>query len=276
MFSKKIIKARLAIVLAATLLLASCQSRNQADKQSYNSADSANLKTLTKEVKEVVFPLPTLFETTKMLNDIGANYVPSSLNPVNKLDKYFKEKSKAINLGVYGTDLAYAAAYDQKQDIKFYSKAVKNLIDKLGININLNKMLTEEYKQKLNNKDTLTKVISNTFYDTYKYLNEKSNSDLAIVMVSGMWVEAMYIATHISEDTYHYSGLIKIIVKQKDSYTKLMSLLKAHDSDKDIKDIENKLLVLKPSFDKASKGLTENEYMTILKTIQSVRHTFVD
>jgi hypothetical protein len=55
-----------------------------------------------------------------------------------------------------------------------------------------------------------------------------------------------------------------------------MTLLKSHDSDSDIKNIESKLSVIKPSFDKASKGLTENEYMTILKTIQSVRQSFVE
>ncbi len=34
-------------------------------------------------------------------------------------------------------------------------------------------------------------------------------------MVTGMWVELMYIGTNISQDSYNYTGLVNIISKQK-------------------------------------------------------------
>jgi hypothetical protein len=275
MFLKKFIHKKWAIIIAAAIILAACQSGTKPAGNEIKAKDSLNMTEISKDVKDVIYPLPTPFEMTRMLKDIQAAYVSGSLNPANKVEKYFTEKSKAINLGVYGADLAYAATYDQKQDVKIYSKALKNLIDQLGINVDYSQMLSDKFKEKVNNKDTLTKIITNTFYDTYKYLNEKSNPDLAIMMVAGMWVEAMYIATNISEDTYHYSGLVQIIANQSESYTKLMKLLNSRNTDKDIKDLESKLEVLKPSFDKVKSGLMEKDYLLILNTIKSVRKSTV-
>lgn len=262
------------VMIAGIVSLASCKTSTQSNN-GQSKADSLNRNEITQDVKEVVYPLPTPFETTNMLNDMGAKYVSSILNPADKSGKYFTEKSKAMNLGVYGADLAYAATYDQKQDVKIYSKALKGLIDQLGINVDYSKLLSDEFKEKVNNKDTLVTIITNTFYDTYKFIDKKSSPDLAIIMASGAWIEVMYIATNISQDTYHNSGIVKIIAGQKDSYTKLMNLLKEHDKNADIKDIETKLQVLKPAYDKVDSGLTESDYLLILKTIQSVRKSFV-
>jgi len=275
MLQKNLSINKLAFIVAIIFIITSCQSGTNPSGTAQTAKDSLNKTEISKDVKDVIYPLPTPFEMTRMLKDIQASYVSGSLNPANKVEKYFTEKSKAVNLGVYGADLAYAATYDQKQDVKVYSKALKSLIDQLGINVDYSVMLSDQFKEKVNNKDTLTKIITNTFYDTYKYLNEKSNPDLAIMMVAGMWVEAMYIATNISEDTYHYSGLVQIIANQNESYAKLMKLLTSRNADKDIKDLESKLEVLKPSFDKVKSGLMEKDYLLILNTIKTVRKSIV-
>jgi hypothetical protein len=276
MFMKNILRAKLAIVIAiAVLSFASCQSGNKSASQAKNAADSANIKDIAKNVKDVIYPLPTPFEMTRMLNTIGAKYSSSILNPTDKAEKYFTEQSKAVNLGVYGADLAYAATFDQKQDEKLYSKALKSLIDELGINIDYSKLLSDEFKSKVNNKDTLIGIITGTYYDTYKFLSAKSNPDLAVMMVSGMWVELMYIATNISQDTYQNSNVVKMIADQKDSYYKVLKLLNAHDKNVEVKNIEDKLLILKPVYDKVDKGLMEQDYKLILKTIQAIRKNFV-
>jgi hypothetical protein len=276
MFRKNLLYKQFGIVITSALLFASCQSGNKQANQTTASEDTANLKKeITQDVKSVVYPLPTPFQMTKMLNGMGASYISGILNPVSKADKYFTERIKAVNLGVYGADLAYAASYDQKQDVQLYSKALKTIIDELGINIDFSRLLSADIKQKVNNKDTLVDIITKTYYDTYKNLNEKSNPELAVMMVSGMWVELMYIATNISKETYHNSNIVKMVADQKDSYTKLMKILNEFNTKPDIKELESKLLKLKPAFDSAKNGLSEKDYLSILETIQSVRKSFV-
>ncbi len=94
-------------------------------------------------------------------------------------------------------------------------------------------------------------------------------------MVTGMWVEVMYIATNISKDSFNNSEIVKLIAKQKDSYLKLLEILGSMNSDKGIKDLETKFLILKPVYDKVEQGLYQKDYQLILQTIQEVRKSFV-
>lgn len=275
MLIKNLMHKSLSILIAAmVLVLASCGG-SQSGNKVLTAADSANMKAVEQNVKDVVYPLPTPFEMTKILNSIGVNYSSAILNPVDKAEKYFTQKSKAVNLGVYGADVAYAATYDQKQDVKLYLQALKTLVDQLGISIDYSKMLSDEFKEKINNKDTLIKIITSTYSETYKDLRAKGNPELAAMMVTGMWTEVMYIATNISKDSYNNSQIVNMIAKQKDSYLKLLDLLASLDKNKDIKDLETKFLILKPVYDKVDKGLYKEDYELILKTIQEVRKSFI-
>ncbi len=265
----------LLFLLTAILMLSSCKGGNKPSEKDQVLSDSMNKMLLEAEIKEVLYPLPTPFEMTKMLNDIGAAYSIKNMNAANKVEKYITESSKAVNLGIYGADLAYASTYQQQQDVQVYLNAIKTLADQLGITYDYAKLLSDEYKEKLNNKDTLTSIVTNTIYDTYNFLDQKSNPDLAVTMITGSWVELMYLATNISEKSYNFTGLVDIISRQKSSYEKVMELLTARNTNTDIKDLETKLQVLKPAFDKVETGLSEMDYNLILKTIKAVRASLV-
>lgn len=265
----------LALFVMAVIFLASCKGGNKSAELDQLAADSLNKELLASDIQEVLYPLPGPFEMTKMLNDIGVTYSSKTLNSASKVEKYITEQSKAVNLGIYGADLAYASTYQQQQDIQNYLNAIKTLADQLGVTYDFDKLLSDEYKAKLENKDSLTSIVTNTIYDTYQFLDQKSNPDLAVNMVAGMWIELMHIATNISEDSYNFTGMVDIISKQKTSYEKVMSLLTERNADPAIKDLETKLLVLKPVYDKVDAGLSETDYNLILKTIKSVRNSLI-
>jgi len=225
------------ILVTAVLMLSSCKGGNKSAEQDQVLSDSLNKMLLEAEIKEVLYPLPTPFEMTKMLNDIGAAYSVKNMNAVNKVEKYITEGSKAVNLGIYGADLAYASTYQQQQDVQVYLNAIKTLADQLGVTYDYTRLLSDEYKEKLNNKDSLTSIVTNTIYDTYQFLDEKSNPDLAVTMIAGSWVELMYLATNISENSYNFTGLVDIISKQKSSYEKVMELLTARNANAEIKSL---------------------------------------
>ncbi|HJZ41362.1 MAG TPA: hypothetical protein VJ203_13430 [Bacteroidales bacterium] len=265
----------LVVIVIAVLSLVACKGGNKTADADRLAADSLNKELLASDIKEVLYPLPTPFEMTKMLNDIGAKYTAKNLNSTANIEKYYTEQNKAVNLGIYGADLAYASTYQQQQDIQTYMGAIKTLADQLGVTYDYTMLLSDEYKDKLNNKDSLANIVTNTIYDTYQYLDQKSNPDLAVNMITGMWVELMYIATNISEDSYNFTGMVDIISKQKASYDKVMDLLASRNTNPDIKNLETKLQALKPAFDKVDTGLSETDYNLILQTIRSVRGSVI-
>jgi hypothetical protein len=263
------------VIVMAVIFLASCKGGNKSPDQDQLALDSINRELLASNIKEALYPLPTPFEITKMLNDIGAVYLSKNLNYAGKVDKYITENSKAINIGVYAADLAYASTYQQQQDVQTYLASIKSLADQLGIDYDYEKLLSEESKTKFENKDSLTAIVSNTIFDTYQFLDQKSNPDLAVNMITGLWVELMYLATNISEGSYNYSGMVNIIAGQKSSFQKVMDLLASRSTNPDIKTLESKLVVLKPAYDKVDTGLSQADYDLILKTIKAVRNSLI-
>ncbi len=263
------------MIIATVLFILSCKGGNKTSDSDQAASDNLNRELLASDIKEVIYPLPAPVEMTQMLNEIGATYTSGILNPTANVEKYVTEQAKALNLGVYAADLSYAATFNQQQDVQACLNSIKSLADQLGVTYNYSSILSEENKAKFENKDSLTNFITNTIYSTYQYLDEKSNPDLAVDMVTGVWVELMYIATNISEASYNFSGLVDIISNQKASYEKVMNLLAERNSNADIKALETKLMALKPAFDKVESGLSQADFTLILNTIKDVRKSLV-
>lgn len=233
-------------------------------------------KAIEKEVKDVVYPLPTTFELTSMLNRIGADYILGLSNSSENADKYFTEKARALNLGVYSADLSYASTYQRKQETMLFLKASKSLIDNLEITSAYNETLVEEVEKNLDDKDQLVKVITNSFYDTYEFLNKNAKGNLSLMVVSGSFVEGLYIATHISENTYSNPEMVKVIFDQKESLDKLLLVLTAEIEDANIASLVAELNELKASYDKIVDGsMTEEQLKEITASVAKLRNSIV-
>ena len=167
--------------LSFAFVLTSCGGGQQASTE----AQDENLPkdSLVKEVTK--YPLPTAFEVTNLLNKAGASYILSLSNSTSNVDKYFTEKSKAINLGIYGADLAYASTYQMKQETMNYLKVSKKLIDELQISTEFNTTFAERVEKNIDNQDSLITVISDSFYKTYEFLTNNGKDNLSLLVMSG-------------------------------------------------------------------------------------------
>ncbi len=259
-------------VVAATMLLTACNSK----KAKKDKAPEIKKESVEKEVREFVYPLPTSFEVTEMLNRIEAAYILSLSNPVANVDKYLTEKAQAINLGIYSTDLSYASTYRQQQETLDFMNASKTLVDRLDITPALNKDLLEAIENNLDNKDELVKVITNSFYNTYEYLNKNDRGSVSLLVISGSWVEALYIACHISEETFSNKEMVAIIMEQKEPLNKLMSMLEIHAADEDIKSTIDDLKILHEIFNSVDAGsITMEQLEAIEKNVAVLREKYV-
>ena len=117
--TKTRIKGFLSIFLTASLLLSSpaCKSPQSKEGTSSPPADQEAPDSREDIIQEISdYPLPSSFEVTKLLVEAGASYILNLCNPVDNVNRYISLKSKALNLGVYGADLSYAATYNQAQE----------------------------------------------------------------------------------------------------------------------------------------------------------------
>jgi len=260
------------LVIAATVLLVACNSK----KAKQNKAHEIKKENVEKEVREFVYPLPTSYEVTEMLNRIEAAYILSLSNQADNVDRYLTEKSQAINLGIYSADLSYASTYHQQQETLDFMNASKKLIDKLEISQALDKQLLESIENNLNNKDELVKIVTNSFYNTYEYLNKNDRASVSLLVIAGSWVEALYIACHISEETFSNKEMVKIIMNQKEPLNKLMSMLEMHASHEDVNSTIDDLKILQEIYNSVDAGsITIEQLDAIEKNVALLREKYV-
>ncbi len=266
---------KLMITFASTVLifaLSSCGGgAKQAETESTDTTKEETFKNVTK------YPIPTAFEIVKLLDKAGASYIIGHNNPVENVDKYFTEKSKALNLGVYGADLSYASTYQMKQETMNYLNVSKKLIDDLQISSAFNKELANRVEENIDNKDELIKIITDSFYDTYEFLLNEEKDNVSLLVMCGSWIEGLYITTQIAVTAQNNTDFMTIIANQKDPLNKLYELMQPFAEEAVIAEMMGTLKPLKVIFDEIEgEAVTLKQFENIEKEVSSIRAGIVN
>lgn len=278
MKNTKIIRTFVLSVIIGGLLFTVYSCKTQSDKD--KTGKKVLVKPAAKEViksglKEFVYPLPTSFEVIEMINDLEIGYDIGVSNLTENADKYFIEAKKAINLGVYGADLAYASTYQMKQEVMLFLETSRKLADDLGIASIYNEELISEVENSIDKKEELVELITNSFYDIYSQLNKNGKANLALLGVAGSWVEALFITTQVSANVYHNIGLVKIIHKQKTSLETLMDILNDNNGDEKIDKMIKELTPLYNIYETVDENLSEKQVNAIVTEVEKLRTQLV-
>ncbi len=222
------------------------------------------------------YPLPTSFYITEMLKDAEAPYILSISNSTEKVGHYFSQKDKALNLGVYGADLSYAATYMMTQETMLFLEAAKQLRNDLNVHTPFHENCYERVENNLENGDSLILIISDSFYDTYKYLNENKKDQLAILIMTGSWIEGFYLTTQIALTAGNNKKFLKIILEQESSLEKLLEILEPIKEEENIIKIYSQLLSLQKIYSTVQEDLNDDQFARFADLIYSLRGNIVD
>jgi len=262
---------KISTLLLAVMFIVSCGSRQA--KEAENSSVTPKEEAFNSVTK---YPIPTSFEVIKLLNNAGATYILSLSNPIENVDKYIPTKSKALNLGIYGADLSYASTYQMKQETMNYLKVSKKLIDELQITSAFNVEFAQRVEKNVDNKDSLIRIISDSFYDTYEFLVNNGKDNTSLFVMTGSWVEGLYITTQMAVISKNSEDILKIVANQKEPLSKLLELMKPYSTDKEVSELVETLKPLSEIFATIStEKLTSEQFELINKAVDKVRGSIV-
>ncbi|WP_163707506.1 hypothetical protein [Mangrovibacterium lignilyticum] len=232
---------------------------------------------IKKEIEEYTYPLPSTFEVTNMLNSIEASFIVGISNDPEKAESYFEEKAKALNLGIYTADLAYATTYNQKSEVQAYFTSCENLIRELDFTSAFDENLPDEIDANLDNKEKLVEIVTGMFQNAYSYLNKQGRTELSYLVLTGSVVEGLYLTTHISENTFQNPKIIEAIIFQKEALVdmeKMMEPLKDSEMLKDVyKDIQSINAIY--ALEEGSTAMTETQVLKLTETVSNIRAAYV-
>jgi len=154
---KKILKL---LFIMSALVLVSCGESNNDEHANAGLQDSTTSVPDSSAEQTVFYNLPSPLETFTILKISGAAFDKSLLNPVDKISKYTTNAAKAINLGIYSTDLSMSFMYKQNQEVNLYLKNVSALSNSLQIDGSYGQFVFKRMQANENNLDSLMQIVS--------------------------------------------------------------------------------------------------------------------
>jgi hypothetical protein len=264
------------ISLIGTLLLLFWSCSNTEKPEETVLEDSPEIETIdeTKFNAEHVFKsLPERTLVLRMIDDSKIEYNPDFLNDPNSVNKYSLEFFKAINLGIYGTDLNIASSFDQTQESMVFLKCVNILAGNLGVNTIFDQRLFDRIQEQNNNKDSILNIIVGAFKqvdETLKYNNRPATS---AYILAGSWIEGLYVSCQMALANDN-TKIIKAIIHQKESLNHLIVLLESTPQNEDSTVLVDELKQLyteftaadsRKTFDKQTLDPINNDIISIRK-----------
>ena len=150
--------------------------------------------------QKVLYVLPTPIEASMLIKNWG---VPSKsvLNDPANASSYLTKKKMALNFGVYITDMTTAGLYEQTQTVLNYKQAITKLIEGLGLKSAISPQTMQRIEDNMNDKNELLNIISELYSTCTEFLSDDDRDFYALAMLTGGWVEGMFIATHMIDET---------------------------------------------------------------------------
>lgn len=217
--------------LFALLLVSvcACDSGKTPNTEAYLAAlDSTRLEQpeISEEViSDILQQIPSPLEISVLLKESGTQYDQSMLNDPKNTKIYNTNYEKAINLGIYGTDMGYTNIFEQNQDAIFYLNSVKELADDLSIGQFFDFGTIKRLATNSSNLDSLLYLTTKNFNNINGYLQNQKRSNLSILILTGGWLEALHITCKVAQLNPHNKELTERIGEQKVIMDNIMLLL---------------------------------------------------
>ncbi len=241
-------------IIPSFLILAmfACGPEKKSGEQAF--LDSLNNLTLDapmiseEVIADIIQQVPSPLEISYLLKDAGSQYNNEMLNTPSNTSNYNSNFHKALNLGIYGTDLGYANIYEENQDAILYLNSIKGLANDLSIGQYFDFSTIARLATNSKNLDSLLLISTQNFNEINSYLQENQSSNLSVLILTGGWLEALHITCQVSEKNPDNEKLIEKIGEQKITLDNIKLMLEFYTKDPHIADLHKKILELEKAF----------------------------
>lgn len=195
---------------------------------------------------EVYYLYPTPGELIAVIDQGQLTFEGDLMNPTDNLPKYIDTKSRNLNLGIYMADMAYAAFFSKRTKVLNYLEVIGKLSNYLLISSQIKEDLVSDFTENIDNFDSIYHFTNVYYYDIMNELEANNNQNAMTLIISGAYIECIYIAMNLAGEYEENSPLIQKVAEQKFAFKNLVKSCELHKSNRNLaatlvylKEIEN-------------------------------------
>ena len=264
---------RFLIFISSIFLLYSCSNQSE---ESISDKDSFNITSVDSKEGKTKVKIPSPVEFYLFIRESKAQFNASALNNIEKTPNYITSSQKAVNFGIYASDLAYCTVYEQQQETNNYFKTLKNIAGELGVNEGYDKTILTRINKNLTNSDSLYQITNDSYWKVYNYLEDNNKSGILGPILIGGWIESVYLGFKSVETFSQDNPIVQRITEQRYVLDNLLDYLSTIKKTTNIDGYITQLNDLQTSFVKLASNqnnilITKEQYKEIGTKIIKIR-----
>lgn len=185
--------------LVAGCVLAACGGKPKTTVKNDSLRENPLMQNLSEqeqeELRKIIGAIPVPFEIMNKVSGSGLPYRKELLNPESNVPHYNTAEGQAVNIGIYGADMAYMIAFERLGESGTYLRSIRTLADAVVIPSVFNEAVVKKYQADSNREDSLRKMMSSSYTKIDSTLQGNERFGLAALVVTGGWIESLYLTT---------------------------------------------------------------------------------
>ncbi len=236
-------------LLLILLLLASCGNRKKEDlyvapEEIFPDELIASREAMDEMIENIASPI----EVAALLNDLQVPFSSSYLADPDKMSVYATSYEMAYHLGALSSDLGYLNIYNKTGTAINYLSTINKLTEALDVGQFFDFIRMKRLATGAGKLDSLLFISMNSFNRMDEHLRLTDRSNLSTLMVAGVWIEGLYLATQVY-DRSKVEELRDVIAEQKLILGNLLIIMNRYRSDDYFMELLKDYTTLKKLFD---------------------------
>ena len=199
-----------------------------------------------------MYQMPTPNELFVLVRDMAGEGHKRMMNPASNVDRYVTLSGRALNFGVYSTDLVYASYFKLNVEVARYYLTTKKLAEGLGLASAFNDADFVRLESNLTRGDSLEAISNEAYMQAYEKLqNEKMGPTLSLVLAGG-WIESMHLVIRQIEAFGESAPLMARLAEQKVTLEHLLQLMEPFASAPEVAPVHAELIAVRDIYDRVN------------------------
>jgi hypothetical protein len=177
-----------------------------------------------------LYQMPTPNELFSLVRNLMGEGDKKLMSSTADADRYVTHSKRALNFGVYATDLVYASQFNRVEVARYYL-TVKKLGDQLGLSSVFDASIQKRLDKNMAHGDSLEVISNEAYYKAYEKLQDEDMGPALSLVLAGGWVESMHLVIQKAQVTGHSEELMQRVADQKATLEHLVQLMQEEKQD---------------------------------------------
>jgi len=254
---------QLLLLLIFIFLMVACGQRSSNNLEvNMDDMDTGELQISSETMDEIIQNLASPIEVAALINELNIPYSTRYLADPGSLSTNTTSFEMAYYLGALSADLGYLNMYEKTGTAINYLSTISQLADALQIGQFFDFATIRRLATTSSDLDSLMFISVNSFNNMDEYLRKTGRSNLSALMIAGVWIEGLYLATQVARENSN-EELRSMIGEQKLVLNDLLLVLNNYSNEVAIVRYINDLEIIKNAYDNVKITYKVGEPQTI-------------